>query len=47
MPACAIDTPSDTEMEVNSKGVPPAIETPVLAASACGLSDSEQGVFSL
>ena len=46
MPRWFIDTPSDTETVVNSNGVPPAIATPIFAASACGRNDSEHGVFS-
>ena len=46
MPRWFIEMPSDTDTVVNSNGVPPAIATPILAASACGRSDSEHGVFS-
>ena len=46
MPLWFIEVPSDTEMVVNSIGVPPAAATPIFAASACGCSDIEHGVFS-
>jgi hypothetical protein len=46
IPRWPIETPSETEMVVNSNGVPPAAATPSFAASAWGRSDSEQGVFS-
>ncbi len=38
--------PSDTEMVVNSRGVPPAASTPCLAASTCGPCVMLQGVVS-
>ena len=38
--------PSDTEMVVNSRGVPPAAATPSLAASTCGPCVMLQGVVS-
>ena len=38
--------PSDTEMVVNSRGVPPAASMPCLAASACGPCVMLQGVVS-
>src|SRR5262249_16148407 len=46
MPLWFIDMPSDTEMVVNGTGIPPPAATPIRAASACGASDIEQGVFS-
>ena len=46
MPLWFIDMPSDTEMVVNGTGIPPPAATPSRAASACGASDIEQGVFS-
>ena len=46
MPLWFIDTPSDTEMVVNGTGTALPAATPRRAASACGPSDIEQGVFS-
>jgi hypothetical protein len=46
MPLWFIDTPSETEMVVNGTGTAPPAATPSRAASACGPSDIEQGVFS-
>jgi hypothetical protein len=46
MPLWFIDTPSETEMVVNGTGTAPPAATPSRAASACGPSDIEHGVFS-
>ena len=46
MPLWFIDTPSETEMVVNCTGTAPRAATPSRAASACGPSDIEHGVFS-
>ena len=46
MPSWFMPMPSDTEMVVNSRGVPPAALTPSLAASTCGPCVMLQGVVS-
>src|SRR5262245_62034862 len=46
MPSWFMPMPSDTEMVVNSRGVPPAVSTPSLAASTCGPCVMLQGVVS-
>src|SRR5882672_803903 len=46
MPSWFMPMPSETEMVVNSRGVPPAAATPSLAASTCGPCVMLHGVVS-
>src|SRR6476619_6570900 len=46
MPSWFMPIPSDTEIVVNSRGVPPAASTPSFAASTCGPCVMLQGVVS-
>src|SRR5262245_25784339 len=46
MPSWFMPRPSDTEIVVNSRGVPPAASTPSLAASTCAPCVMLQGVVS-
>ena len=46
MPSWFMPMPSDTEMVVNSRGVPPAALTPSFAASTCGPCVMLHGVVS-
>ena len=46
MPSWFMPMPSETEIVVNSRGVPPAAVTPSLACAACGASAIVHGVIS-
>ena len=46
MPRWFMETPSETEIVVNGTATPWPAATPSRAASACGPSDIEHGVFS-
>ncbi len=46
MPSCPIAMPSVTVMVVNSRGVPPASDTPFFADCACRESAMLQGAAS-